>query len=104
MLSLGDDCCAAILDSSGSRSMPIISPVLSVTASGASTVFVRRMIMPRWIMAILGSLPVAFMFGMEASCSYIYIYICVCQVWILREIEHEILGGHNKECSGRLHC
>ena len=44
-------------------------PVLSVTTSGASTVFVKRISIPMWISAMLGSLPVLFMFGTFAVCS-----------------------------------
>ena len=53
-------------------------PVLSVTTSGASTVFVKRISIPMWISAILGSLPVLFMFGtfaicIETSASYVWL-------------------------------
>ena len=61
--SMAGVCPAASLGSSGSTSMPMTSPVLSVTASGASTVLVRRIIIPRWSNPILGSLPVLFMLG-----------------------------------------
>ena len=44
-------------------------PVLSVTTSGASTVFVNRTSIPMWMSAILGSLPVLFMFGTFAICT-----------------------------------
>ena len=43
--------------------MPTTVPVASVTASGASTVIVRRTTMPTWSIAIAGILPVVFMFG-----------------------------------------
>ena len=56
-------CSVAVAASSGWRSMPTTTPVLSVTASGCSTVFVSRAFMPMWIIAMLGSLPVLFMFG-----------------------------------------
>ena len=48
------------------------TPVLSATASGASTVFVKRISIPMWISAMLGSLPVLFMFGTLAICSETY--------------------------------
>ena len=58
--------------STGSKSMPMTTPVLSVTASGASTVFVKRISIPMWTNAMLGSLPVLFMFGTLAICSETY--------------------------------
>ena len=49
--------------------MPTTVPVASVTASGASTVIVRRTTMPMWSMAIASYLPVVFMLVKAAMCS-----------------------------------
>ena len=49
--------------------MPMTMPVLSVTTSWASTVFVKRISIPMWISAMRGSLPVLFMFGTVAICT-----------------------------------
>ena len=47
-------------------------PVMSVTTSGAFTVLVKRIFIPIWISAMLGSLQVLFMFGTRAICSATY--------------------------------
>ena len=48
--------------------MPMTMPVLSVTTSGASPVFVKRISIPMWISAMRGSLLVLFIFGTFAIC------------------------------------
>ena len=52
--------------------MATMVPAASVTASGASTVIVRRTTMPTRSMAIAGMLPVVFMLGNATMCSALW--------------------------------
>ena len=52
-----------------------VPPALSATASGASTAAVSATTVPTCSMAMLGSLPMEFIFGTEPICSAMYAFV-----------------------------
>ena len=79
--------------------MPTSVLVASVTASGASTVIVRRTLMPTWGMAIAGILPVVFMLGKAAMCSTMW---GVSDSGFERAIQNIILCGNEEQRSSSM--